>query len=106
VLETVFILLEPLSPSIRMFIGSHSLPPLVRRIGPSNARPHADLAATDTPDRAARHSRAAARARPHRNAPQKIPAGSFAPRHADNHMGYSRLRTADVAAQSALVAGL
>jgi hypothetical protein len=36
VLEVVFILLEPLSPSRRFFIGSHSLPPsLVRRIGPS-----------------------------------------------------------------------
>jgi hypothetical protein len=28
VLEAVFILLEPLSPSRRFFIGSHSLPPL------------------------------------------------------------------------------
>jgi hypothetical protein len=27
VLEAVFILLEPLSPSRRIFIGSHSLPP-------------------------------------------------------------------------------
>jgi hypothetical protein len=27
-LEAVFILLEPLSPSRRIFIGSHSLPPL------------------------------------------------------------------------------
>jgi hypothetical protein len=35
VLEAVFILLEPLSPSRRIFIGSHSLPPLVRRFGPS-----------------------------------------------------------------------
>jgi hypothetical protein len=36
VLEAVFILLEFLSPSRRIFIGSHSLPPsLVRRIGPS-----------------------------------------------------------------------
>jgi hypothetical protein len=34
VLEAVFILLELSSPSIRIFIGSHSLPPsLVRRIG-------------------------------------------------------------------------
>jgi hypothetical protein len=32
----VFILLEFRSPSRRIFIGSHSLPPsLVRRIGPS-----------------------------------------------------------------------
>jgi hypothetical protein len=36
VLEPVFILLEFPSPSRRIFIGSHSLPPsLVRRIGPS-----------------------------------------------------------------------
>jgi hypothetical protein len=36
VLEAVFILLESPSPSRRIFIGSHSLPPsLVRRIGPS-----------------------------------------------------------------------
>jgi hypothetical protein len=35
-LEAVFILLEFPSPSRRIFIGSHSLPPsLVRRIGPS-----------------------------------------------------------------------
>jgi hypothetical protein len=34
VLEVVFILLEPPSPSRRIFISSHSLPPsLVRRIG-------------------------------------------------------------------------
>jgi hypothetical protein len=38
VLEAVFILLEFRSPSRRIFIGSHSLPPsLVRRIGPSAA---------------------------------------------------------------------
>jgi hypothetical protein len=36
VLEAVFVLLESLSPSRRIFIDSHSLPPsLVRRIGPS-----------------------------------------------------------------------
>jgi hypothetical protein len=36
VLEAVFVLLEFSSPSRRIFIGSHSLPPsLVRRIGPS-----------------------------------------------------------------------
>jgi hypothetical protein len=35
VLEAVFILLEFPSPSRRIFIGSHSLPPLVRRIAPS-----------------------------------------------------------------------
>jgi hypothetical protein len=36
VLEAVFVLLEFPSPSRRIFIGSHSLPPsLVRRIGPS-----------------------------------------------------------------------
>jgi hypothetical protein len=36
VLEAVFILLEFPSPSRRIFIGSHSLPPsLVRRFGPS-----------------------------------------------------------------------
>jgi hypothetical protein len=36
VLEAVLILLEFPSPSTRIFIGSHSLPPsLVRRIGPS-----------------------------------------------------------------------
>jgi hypothetical protein len=36
VLEAVFILLEFPSPSRRIFIGSHLLPPsLVRRIGPS-----------------------------------------------------------------------
>jgi hypothetical protein len=36
VLEAVFILLEFPSPSRRIYIGSHSLPPsLVRRIGPS-----------------------------------------------------------------------
>jgi hypothetical protein len=36
VLEAAFILLEFSSPSRRIFIGSHSLPPsLVRRIGPS-----------------------------------------------------------------------
>jgi hypothetical protein len=39
VLEAVFILLEFRSPSRRIFIGSHSLPPsLVRRIGPSPVR--------------------------------------------------------------------
>jgi hypothetical protein len=38
VLEAAFILLEFPSPSRRIFIGSHSLPPsLVRRIGPSGA---------------------------------------------------------------------
>jgi hypothetical protein len=38
VLQAVFILLEFPSPSRRIFIGSHSLPPsLVRRIGPSLA---------------------------------------------------------------------
>jgi hypothetical protein len=37
VLEAVFVLLESLSPSRRIFIGSHSLPPSpVRRIGPSS----------------------------------------------------------------------
>jgi hypothetical protein len=36
----VFILLEFRSPSRRIFIGSHSLPPsLVRRIGPSGSTP-------------------------------------------------------------------
>jgi hypothetical protein len=35
VLEAVFILLEFPSPSRRIFIGSHSLPLSVRRIGPS-----------------------------------------------------------------------
>jgi hypothetical protein len=36
VLEAVFVLLESPSPSRRIFIGSHSLPPsLIRRIGPS-----------------------------------------------------------------------
>jgi hypothetical protein len=36
VLEDVFVLLESPTPSRRIFIGSHSLPPsLVRRIGPS-----------------------------------------------------------------------
>jgi hypothetical protein len=36
----VFVLLEFSSPSRRIFIGSHSLPPsLVRRIGPSNIYP-------------------------------------------------------------------
>jgi hypothetical protein len=41
VLEAVFILLEFPSPSRRIFIGSHSLPPpsLVRRIGPSTSSP-------------------------------------------------------------------
>jgi hypothetical protein len=39
VLEVVFVLLEFSSPSRRIFIGSHSLPPsLVRRIGPSPRR--------------------------------------------------------------------
>jgi hypothetical protein len=37
VLEAVFVLLESPSPSRRIFIGSHLLPPsLVRRIGPSS----------------------------------------------------------------------
>jgi hypothetical protein len=45
VLEAAFILLEFLSPSRRIFIGSHSLPPsLVRRIGPSPPRPSAPAA--------------------------------------------------------------
>jgi hypothetical protein len=36
-LEAAFVLLEFSSPSRRIFIGSHSLPPsLVRRIGPSD----------------------------------------------------------------------
>jgi hypothetical protein len=39
VLEVVFVLLEHSSPSRRIFIGSHLLPPsLVRRIGPSVPR--------------------------------------------------------------------
>jgi hypothetical protein len=39
VLQAVFVLLEFSSPSRRIFIGSHSLPPsLVRRIGPSPVR--------------------------------------------------------------------
>jgi hypothetical protein len=39
VLEAAFILLEFPSPSRRIFIGSHSLPPsLVRRIGPSGGQ--------------------------------------------------------------------
>jgi hypothetical protein len=39
VLEAAFVLLEFSSPSRRIFIGSHSLPPsLVRRIGPSGGR--------------------------------------------------------------------
>jgi hypothetical protein len=38
VLEAVFVLLEFPSPSRRIFIGSHSLPPLVRRFGPSIAK--------------------------------------------------------------------
>jgi hypothetical protein len=38
VFEVVFVLLESPSPSRRIFIGSHSLPPsLVRRIGPSTS---------------------------------------------------------------------
>jgi hypothetical protein len=38
-LEAAFVLLEFSSPSRRIFIGSHSLPPsLVRRIGPSQGR--------------------------------------------------------------------
>jgi hypothetical protein len=43
VLEAVFVLLESSSPSRRIFIGSHSPPSLVRRIGPSvvNNRPAA-----------------------------------------------------------------
>jgi hypothetical protein len=41
VLEAVFILLEFPSPSRRIFIGSHSLPPsLVRRFGPSSGPRH------------------------------------------------------------------
>jgi hypothetical protein len=41
-LEAAFVLLEFRSPSRRIFIGSHSLPPsLVRRIGPSAAYPGA-----------------------------------------------------------------
>jgi hypothetical protein len=46
VLEVVFVLLEPSSPSRRIFIGSHSLPPsLVRRIGPSvyGFKPHTPM---------------------------------------------------------------
>jgi hypothetical protein len=43
-LEAVFVLLEFSSPSRRIFIGSHSLPPsLVRRIGPSKTRKADDL---------------------------------------------------------------
>jgi hypothetical protein len=39
VLEAAFVLLEFSSPSRRIFIGSHSLPPsLVRRIGPSERK--------------------------------------------------------------------
>jgi hypothetical protein len=45
VLEAVFILLEFPSPSRRIFIGSHSLPPsLVRRIGPSPTLNHIVMA--------------------------------------------------------------
>jgi hypothetical protein len=44
VLEAAFVLLEFSSPSRRIFIGSHSLPPsLVRRIGPSIS--HRDIEA-------------------------------------------------------------
>jgi hypothetical protein len=40
VLEAALVLLEFRSPSRRIFIGSHSLPPsLVRRIGPSRGYP-------------------------------------------------------------------
>jgi hypothetical protein len=43
VLEAAFILLESPSPSRRIFIGSHSLPPsLVRRIGPSGVSLESD----------------------------------------------------------------
>jgi hypothetical protein len=45
VLEAVFVLLEYPSPSRRIFIDSHSLPPsLVRRIGPLKGQ---DLVAID-----------------------------------------------------------
>jgi hypothetical protein len=46
VLEAVFVLLEFPSPSRRIFIGSHSLPPsVVRRIGPSPGETDATVAA-------------------------------------------------------------
>jgi hypothetical protein len=45
-LEAAFVLLEFSSPSRRIFIGSHSLPPsLVRRIGPSASTSRAALPA-------------------------------------------------------------
>jgi hypothetical protein len=53
-----------------------------------------------------RHSRADARARPHPGEPQRTPAGSLAPRHADSHVGYSRLVAAYVTATSVPRAGL
>jgi hypothetical protein len=56
--------------------------------------------------RVARHSRAAALARPHRGEPQKIPAGSLAPRHADRHAGKSWLKATDMDATSVVVASL
>jgi hypothetical protein len=43
VLEAVFILLEFPSPSRRIFIGSHSLPPMVRHIGPSEEQVKIEL---------------------------------------------------------------
>jgi hypothetical protein len=49
VLEAVFVLLEFSSPSRRIFIGSHSLPPsLVRRIGPSHLQLEAQRGSNGT----------------------------------------------------------
>jgi hypothetical protein len=57
VLEALFILLEFLSPSRRIFIGSHSLPPLVCRIGPSTQHGRAACGAYVDARLAERHGR-------------------------------------------------
>jgi hypothetical protein len=47
-LEAAFILFEFPSPSRRIFIGSHSLPPsLVRRIGPSSSSESGKISGLD-----------------------------------------------------------
>jgi hypothetical protein len=62
VLEAVLILLEPPSPSRRIFIGSHSLPPsLVRCVGPSASEPQRSAPGQLDPPRRSEERLASAR---------------------------------------------
>jgi hypothetical protein len=76
VLEAAFILLKFSSPSRRIFIGSHSLPPsLVRRIGPSACSPALRPPQLTAASLAADHRRS--RFLP--NQPHQVTVGEFKP---------------------------